>query len=658
MVAAMGWRVGIRYACAAVCVVVGVTAPGTARAAAGFAPAETLPATGAASFGVKTAIAPNGFAIAGWVEALSGGQSAIRVATRLPGGPWSAAQQLDVTSLTQTLYPPSVAIDSAGDAAVAWDDTQLGSPTIDTAAVATKPAGQTTFGAVQKLTGAVDPVVGIDSTGHVTMIDEEGGSNDEVDRVWPATGTAPASRSDLLTTNCHPDLVHSVLAVAPSGNAILGANCNGDTFIRRISGAWKPGSTPISDFSNPGNCAAFIQPSGSHGQGMSVAIDSAGDVAGAFVQDSYTQDCTTFMQSDTYSLNLVLGGGTGVGLVTPAVDTATSFGVVTGSSISGPAVAVAPDTELVAWRNGNLISTSLKARFFDAAGIATFAPETFVTMQFGADPQVAMNANGSALAVFPTADGNGLQAAARPPGMPGFLQSVPLAAAASNASVAIDDAGDGLAAYGSGPSTSAVAQIRGFDANPPSLGAATIPATATAGTPATFTAQGSDVWGPVTLSWDFGDGSSLVTGASVMHTFAKAGSYTVAVTATDAVGNAVSKSGSIAVEASTPVLSKVSIKPKRFKAGHKAVFTFTLNEPAKVSVTVTPRKHRPHGKHHAKAAGKLTSRGVSGVNHVPFTGRIGRHLLAPGPYRATIVAADGSVKSKPATVSFTILPAG
>jgi hypothetical protein len=200
-------------------------------AAPGLLAPETLPASGSADFGVQTAMAPNGFAIAGWLEVVDPTHTAIRVATRPPGGPWSAAQQLDVTTQMQTLYPLSLAVDSAGDAAIAWDDDQPGLPTHDTAEVASRAAGQGSFGPVQATPGALDPVLGIDGAGHVTMIDDEldGASHDVVDRVWAAGGSPPTVRSDLLATGCAPTRAPSVLAVAPDGDAIAGAECTGDT---------------------------------------------------------------------------------------------------------------------------------------------------------------------------------------------------------------------------------------------------------------------------------------------------------------------------------------------------------------------------------------------------------------------------------------------
>lgn len=60
------------------------------------------------------------------------------------------------------------------------------------------------------------------------------------------------------------------------------------------------------------------------------------------------------------------------------------------------------------------------------------------------------------------------------------------------------------------------------------------PDEATVGRPATFDGSGSfDYDGPVTYCWDFGDGTSQVSGAVVDHTFGAVGNYTVTLTVTD-----------------------------------------------------------------------------------------------------------------------------
>jgi len=125
-----------------------------AHGAAAFLPAQTLPGTGAAS-GVRTAMAPNGFAVAAWVESEAGSVSAIRVSVRPPGGPWLAPQLFDAGAVTARPVV-SVAADAAGDAAVAWED-DAGAAR-DTW-VATREVPQQAFGAPQKLAGLAGPAV-------------------------------------------------------------------------------------------------------------------------------------------------------------------------------------------------------------------------------------------------------------------------------------------------------------------------------------------------------------------------------------------------------------------------------------------------------------------------------------------------------------------
>lgn len=55
------------------------------------------------------------------------------------------------------------------------------------------------------------------------------------------------------------------------------------------------------------------------------------------------------------------------------------------------------------------------------------------------------------------------------------------------------------------------------------------------GTNVTFTSTVSNGTPPYTVTWSFGDGS-MATGASVVHSYGASGTYTVAVTVTDAVG--------------------------------------------------------------------------------------------------------------------------
>jgi PKD domain len=86
---------------------------------------------------------------------------------------------------------------------------------------------------------------------------------------------------------------------------------------------------------------------------------------------------------------------------------------------------------------------------------------------------------------------------------------------------------------------------------------------ATAGLPVSFSATASDLFSAVApMTWSFGDGASG-TGGTLTHRYAKPGTYTVTVTATDAVGNATSASREIAVAPQLAVCAD-SAAPARY----------------------------------------------------------------------------------------------
>jgi hypothetical protein len=90
-----------------------------------------------------------------------------------------------------------------------------------------------------------------------------------------------------------------------------------------------------------------------------------------------------------------------------------------------------------------------------------------------------------------------------------------------------------------------------FDGGPPVLLGASVPATAIAGQPVSLSASLVDLWsglGAGQPTWSFGDGTPLASGASVTHTFADPGTYTVTLSAADALQNTATSTYSIAVE--------------------------------------------------------------------------------------------------------------
>jgi hypothetical protein len=91
-----------------------------------------------------------------------------------------------------------------------------------------------------------------------------------------------------------------------------------------------------------------------------------------------------------------------------------------------------------------------------------------------------------------------------------------------------------------------------YDGGPPILLGAGVPTTAAAGQPVSFSASFVDLWsglGGGQPTWSFGDGSATASGANVSHTFAAPGTYTITLSAADALGNATSSTYTIMVRA-------------------------------------------------------------------------------------------------------------
>jgi hypothetical protein len=370
-------------------------------------------------------------------------------------------------------------------------------------------------------------------------------------------------------------------------------------------------------------------------------------------------------------------------VVTPPVDTATANGFLGGSEINFPDIASAGGSELVGWAVTGL-GASGNARVQTYKGSTAVAtPQTLGSAVGG--PSVALSAGGPGLGVFQNADGKEVDAAVRPSG--GTFSSVPLATSASPGSVALDDAGDGVAVFAPTGSGATGAMARGFDATPPAIQTASISGAARIGQAAAFAASATDFWGPVSFAWNFGDGSRA-TSASVSHVFTSVGSRSVTLTATDAVGNAVSRSGRVVLSGITPVLSKVSETHSSFRVGsptavsgraskHKrkpptgTTFSFTLNEAASVAFAfmhgapgrrsgghcVKPSKRlRSHGPcTRVVSNGTIRRREVAGASRLAFSGRIGHRALAPGSYAVTLAPTAFGVAGRPHTLKFKIV---
>lgn len=106
-----------------------------------------------------------------------------------------------------------------------------------------------------------------------------------------------------------------------------------------------------------------------------------------------------------------------------------------------------------------------------------------------------------------------------------------------------DDEGNALTAW----HDPAGVHASGFDGAGPRFTAFGVPTAGSIGQALTFTAAADDAWSsPAAITWSFGDGTGA-SGGSVSHAYASAGSFTAGATATDAVGNATSRFGTVGV---------------------------------------------------------------------------------------------------------------
>lgn len=223
-------------------------------------------------------------------------------------------------------------------------------------------------------------------------------------------------------------------------------------------------------------------------------------------------------------------------------------------SVEAPQVALDDQGRAVAvWR-----SVDGSGAFRTQASTTGFLNDNWITpvtlgdTEAGASlaPTVAVDPAGNSTVVWRDLASN-VFAVSRPPGG-AFGPDVPIATTGFGPpQVTMHTAGDAIVAWQSSVSSPLRIEVAVNDVTPPAL-SFDGPSSAQTGSPVAFGASASDVWSPpVALSWDFGDGTTS-SGAAVSHTYASAGTRTVIVTATDAAGNTASRSREIAVSGPPP----------------------------------------------------------------------------------------------------------
>ena len=143
----------------------------------------------------------------------------------------------------------------------------------------------------------------------------------------------------------------------------------------------------------------------------------------------------------------------------------------------------------------------------------------------------------------------------------------------------MDSNGDGAVGY-TIQGDEDLPEVSLLDAGGPTLQNVSIPATATAGAPVSFSVAPVDQVAPTLgVSWAFGD-AATASGDTVMHTFTNPGTYSVSVTADAAPGDSATHTGTITVVA--PVLPPVPA----FHAATLGVSTVTADSHGRVHLKV------------------------------------------------------------------------
>jgi hypothetical protein len=589
-----------------------------------------------------------------------------------------------------------VAIDSAGDVAVAWQDTM--SPSTFVANVSTRRSGGS-FGTPDAVSNGDNPRVGIDAAGNVTFLYDivnSGASNGEFVRETPAGSSVLGASPHTLSSTCSG--FGADVAVAPSGDAIVGFGCGDVAFALRRAGVWGTTATPFSGSFTP--CPTIVL--NTSFTGVRVAIDGQGHPVGVVERTDSQNDCmggSFNTRMDSIVLAMPAGGVMVAGPTVAVSGTGVGFGGVP-NDVGAATVGIGGGSVVVGWRGADDTGFRFQpaTRTYTGNGVdPPGAVQPIGDPRASADgPQVSVGPTGQTLLSW-TAAAPGAKSvsfvAFRPSGG-AFGQPLPASDGTGDAaslSSGIADSGDGIVGWVQAQGTAHAAHARGFDVTPPTLSGVSMPPSATVGSPTPFAAQAFDVWGPVSLTWNFGDGATV--GGNTSHAFLAAGPHVVTITAMDSAGNATSQNGTVLVTGlpgggaiSRPALTKVSETNSVFRVGVRptaiasakkgrapigTTFRFSLDRPADVTIafsrsTVGRRsggrcvkltKRLAHAKPCTRVvkAGVLTRHGNPGINSVAFTGRLGRAPLQPGGYRATFIARAGNMSSLPSNLRFRVV---
>jgi PKD domain len=605
-------------ACAIALAIGLIVAPGAHAAAAWLTPTD-ISRPGQHLDRPDLALDAAGDAVAIWNRRNGAGELVIEAASRPAGGAWSTPTALSAPGAGA--FQPQIAVNGAGDAVAVWVGTAGG---IEAAA---RPANGTWSTQSTRLSPpgglAVEPQLALNAAGDAVAVWTQvtGGNRTAEAAVRPAGGDWSTQAIQISPTGKQASEARVGLDARGEAVAIWRSDSAGarpaiETASRPVGGAW---STPPTGLSDP----AFIandQPQ--------LAVNPAGEAVAVWRVTKVGN--RTFLEF----------AGRLPGRAWVPLGPADDIG-------SSPQIAINPKGDAVAvWTgndpNGNVIEAALEPALggWGAHPVKLSDPSTQAD-----GPDVAIDAAGDTVAIWRRAEGGTtvIETASRrfsgawsaptkltgpEPTSPEFPQ------------ISLDAAGDGLAVWKHNLQTDSVIRTAAYDATPPQLRSLAIPPTAVAGEPLSLSVAPFDAFSTqVSTQWNFGDGSGSSPGATVNHTYAAPGTYTVTATATDQAFNSASATATIAVQPGHPkavVARTGKLRGARALLRLSCPITGPCQGTARLSIRRGAKRMLLLGKHAFGIAA-----GTSLVLAIKLRSAA-RRLLAAAPRKALVARVDGT----------------